>query len=575
MIDRLSFEHAGRVDSAVRSVVEDPRWAGFDLVGVTASLASGPISGAEQSAVIDSTLATIEGARHLLPGCRNVLAMGGQSFSLILLDRDGSYVEHTGNPPCASGTGSFLEQQAERLGVGAPELARRASAFTGRVPRIASRCAVFAKTDITHAMQEGHSLDAVAAGLCDGISRSMLDVLLKGRKLSAPVGLLGGVARNARIASAIQDIVDAPVVVPADCQCAAAIGAALLASAASFPASILARPGSQRRALRPVLPPELADYPSFERFRVEERDGVESFSPRGTTLPAAGYLGIDIGSTSTKAVLTGRDGTFVAGFYTRTGGEPVRAVQRLLHAMGREAAVVAVHGDEGRACAPGEAPLTLLGVATTGSGRSMVRQVFQADREINEITAHARAAVSLHPQVDTILEIGGQDSKFTRIRDGEVYFSTMNYVCAAGTGSFIEEQANRLGVSLGEFSDMALRDSAPFTSDRCTVYMERDLSALLGEGWSREALAAAVLHSVRDNYLSRVVGRSSLGSTIVFQGATARNRALVAAFEQRLGVPVHVSPYCHLTGALGAALLCREHGLERSRFRWETGPIQV
>jgi len=130
VIDRLSFEHAGRVDSAVRSVVEDPRWAGFDLVGVTASLASGPISGAEQSAVIDSTLATIEGARHLLPGCRNVLAMGGQSFSLILLDRDGSYVEHTGNPPCASGTGSFLEQQAERLGVGAPELARRASALT-------------------------------------------------------------------------------------------------------------------------------------------------------------------------------------------------------------------------------------------------------------------------------------------------------------------------------------------------------------------------------------------------------------------------------------------------------------
>ena len=105
---------------------------------------------------------------------------------------------------------------------------------------------------------------------------------------------------------------------------------------------------------------------------------------------------------------------------------------------------------------------------------------------MNEITAHAKAAVFLHPGVDTIIEIGGQDSKFTRIRDGDVYLSAMNYVCAAGTGSFIEEQAKRLGVSLAEFSEMALQDRAPFTSDRCTVYMERDLGAMLGEGWSRE-----------------------------------------------------------------------------------------
>ena len=208
-----------------------------------------------------------------------------------------------------------------------------------------------------------------------------------------------------------------------------------------------------------------------------------------------------------------------------------------------------------------------------GSGRSIIRQVFRADTEVNEITAHARAAVSLHPKVDTIIEIGGQDSKFTRVRDGDVYFSTMNYVCAAGTGSFIEEQAKRLAASLSEFSDMALSERAPFTSDRCTVYMERDLAALVGEGWPRESLAAAVLHSVRDNYLSKVVGKSALGETIVFQGATARNKALVAAFEQHLGKTLHVSPWCHLTGAVGAALLCREQGTTSSSFLWETGPI--
>ncbi len=110
----------------------------------------------------------------------------------------------------------------------------------------------------------------------------------------------------------------------------------------------------------------------------------------------------------------------------------------------------------------------------------IIKELFSADFAVNEITAHAKAAVHLEPQVDTILEIGGQDSKFTRIREGEVYYSTMNYVCAAGTGSFIEEQAKRLNVGLAEFSDMALGARAPYTSDRCTVYMERDLNALLG-----------------------------------------------------------------------------------------------
>ena len=209
----------------------------------------------------------------------------------------------------------------------------------------------------------------------------------------------------------------------------------------------------------------------------------------------------------------------------------------------------------------------------------MIRELFRAELAIDEITAHARAAVHLDPAVDTILEVGGQDSKFTRLRDGEVYFSTMNYACAAGTGSFIEEQARRLGVSLERFAAMAAGSEAPYTSDRCTVYMERDLGLLLAEGWSGEAVAAAVLHSVRDNYLSKVVGRSPLGEHIVFQGATGRNSALVAAFEQRLGRRIHVSPFCHLTGALGAALIAREafpaaRGQD-SAFLWESEGIQL
>ena len=402
-------------------------------------------------------------------------------------------------------------------------------------------------------MQQGYSLDAVSAGLCEGIARSMLDMLLKGRPLSAPVGLVGGVALNGKIAATIETLLGAAVVVPADCQCAAAIGAALLGTTGTIDIGSLLKPAGGRRPVRAALSRTLADYPSFESFDIEERDGVEIFRPRGEAPSTDGsYLGIDVGSTSTKAVLTGPDGRPSAGFYTRTGGDPIGAVQSLLKIIGP---------------VPG-----LRGVATTGSGRAMIGQVFSADREVNEITAHARAAVFLHADVDTIIEIGGQDSKFTRIRDGEVYFSTMNYVCAAGTGSFIEEQARRLGVSLAEFSDMAMSGTPPFTSDRCTVYMERDLSALLGEGWSREDLAGAVLHSVRDNYLSRVVGKTGLGDTIVFQGATARNRALVSAFEQQLGKPIHVSPVLPPDRCPGRGPAVPGRGAVRLPFHLGDGP---
>jgi predicted CoA-substrate-specific enzyme activase len=555
IVARHSCAHEGRINERVTSLLARPPFSRWDSVGLTGSLAG---TGAR---IIDTTLATIDGARRLLPSCRNLIAMGGQSFSLILVDRDGRYVEHVSNPPCASGTGSFLEQQAERLGLSIQDLVSRAVNFTGEVPRIATRCAVFAKTDIVHAMQEGHSLDAVCAGLCEGIARSMVEMLRKGRKLEPPVGLVGGVALNGKIVESIARILGIGVVVPENCQYAAALGAAVLGTDATLEAWTGLHRSVERRPTREPLPAVLADYPSLKGFEINTRDDVEIFGPtvgpeeENASCPGF-FLGIDIGSTSTKAALVNAEGTIAQGFYTRTGGNPVAAVQRLLRV---------IEGVRGQP--------TLRGAATTGSGRFIIRQVFQADKEVNEITAHARAAVHLRPDVDTIIEIGGQDSKFTLVRDGDVYFSVMNYVCAAGTGSFIEEQAKRLGASLSDFSDMALAEGAPFTSDRCTVYMERDLAALVGEGWPRETLAAAVLHSVRDNYLSKVVGKSPVGDSIVFQGATGRNRALVAAFEQHLGKTVHVSAWCHLTGAVGAALLCRDEGLAVSGFAWKTGEV--
>ena len=578
--------HRGDIRGRLRVLLDDERFKSFDLIGVAGSIHGG------EAVTIDPTLSVIEGARHLLPGCRNVLSMGGQTFLLIFYDERGEYREHSVNPPCASGTGSFLEQQAERLGFCVEELARKADGYSGKIPGIATRCAVFAKTDIIHAQQEGYSVEAVCAGLCDGIARSLLDGLVKGRELQSPLGVVGGGALNSRIVRAIGEILGKEVLAPPHAECAGAVGAArlartlheeFLARGALFarmgtPAHTVDGPGGERAAHRPYrqnptesapaegpgrsgarkpLAMELSPPPDFSSFNVSLNGDVELFLPKEAPARDGGvYAGIDIGSTSTKIALINMENEFVGGFYTSTGGDPISALGRLIGEIDGVLGSVGVQGRSRQS--PGGPSLKILGVATTGSGRKLIKSLFRADTEADEITAHARAAVFLNPEADTIIEIGGQDSKFTRLKAGEVYFSAMNYACAAGTGSFIEEQAKRLGVDLAEFSGIAMGFPAPYTSDRCTVYMERDLGVLLGEGWSKRALAAAVLHSVRDNYVAKVVGKSPIGERVVFQGATARNRALIASFEQLLKKPIHVSPYCHLTGAFGAALLCRE-----------------
>ncbi len=298
--------------------------------------------------------------------------------------------------------------------------------------------------------------------------------------------------------------------------------------------------------MRPPLELSLSSYPDFvwsDHWVDEQENETAIVTPRSGRITVA--LGIDIGSTSTKATLLDENDVVVGWVYRKTAGDPIGAVQHVLDAL--------------RAMQKrGGFLLDIQGVGTTGSGRKMIKNVIGADLAMNEITSHATAALFLDPRVDTIVELGGQDAKFTQLQNGMVYNSVMNYVCAAGTGSFIEEQAQKLGISLEEFAERAMDKKAPPTSDRCTVYMERDLDLLLARGWSKDQVAAAVLHSVRDNYLNKVVGGLQIGDHIYFQGATARNRALVAAFEVGLRKPIRVSAYCHLTGALGMSLLVRQ-----------------
>ncbi len=562
LLDSAYMPHRGRVRESVRAALESIG-AGRARVACTAGtphVVRGPR--------VDGQIATIEAVRRRHPGVRSILVVGAERFGRIDLDSRGGYRGTAANSSCAAGTGSFLDQQARRLGLDSVgDLAEAAQSSGGRVPRIASRCAVFARTDLIHAQQEGYSLAEICDGLCAGLAQSIVDAVFGGSLPDGPVALCGGVARNRAVARHLSRLLGTDLVVDDEGPLYAAHGAALhaLRSLPPEPAVSLDDPealfresGRRETTLYPPLGLPASDYPDFASGRIDDyrsdRRGraveVEVFGDPDAS--AGAVLGIDIGSTSTKATIVGLDGAVIAGLYTMTAGAPVAATQALFEAA-RDLEV-----REGRA-------FRIAAAATTGSGRKLVGAIIGADLVLDEISAHARAAVALDPGVDTIIEIGGQDSKFTTLSDGHVTFARMNMVCAAGTGSFLEEQAGNLGCSLADYR-LAEGVQAPLASDRCTVFMERDVHELVAQGFRTEEILAAVLHAVRENYLSKVAGRE-LGGNICFQGATARNRALVAAFEQKLGRRIRVARTCHLAGAHGAALTVLEDLPASTAFR--------
>jgi predicted CoA-substrate-specific enzyme activase len=557
ILDKLYAYHKGNPYGVLQQYLQNCPYQSFALVSATSST---PYF-VRADHRFENKICFIDGVKRRYPEVKNILLVGSEKFARIIFNDDGSYRKMKANSTCAAGTGSFLDQQAVRLGIEtASRLAELAEQSGPQTPRIASRCSVFAKTDLIHAQQEGWALPEISDGLCAGLARNIADTLFPAEQLASPTVMVGGVALNRRVVQHLSDLAGTEILCDDSAAFYGAIGAVQRAVQESrsggnvkTPRSaeeILGKQEERRRYVHQPLEKKNANYPDFSSYksynqitsRLGERNPVEIdlYVPLSKgTVPV--YLGIDIGSTSTKAALLSEDRTMLAGLYTRTAGDPIRAVQGLFEAL------ESIEAQEG-------VTLDVRTCATTGSGRKLIGAIVGADGIIDEITAHARAAVALDPQVDTIIEIGGQDSKFTVLKDGVVVFSQMNTVCAAGTGSFIEEQAVKLGVPIRDYVRRALGHPAPATSDRCTVFMERDLNNYQNEGYAVEELLVATLFSVADNYLSKVAMEGSIGSHVVFQGATARNKALVAAFEERLKRPIAVSPYCHLTGAMGAVL---------------------
>ncbi len=557
--------HSGAIRDTLRLILDN---IDIKRVGGIAMTLSGPEIFSDVSRY-DTQIAMIAAVKKYHAEAGSILFVGGENFGLITFNDQGDYERFRSNSSCAAGTGSFLDQQAKRLNLKSIEtLSSVAFCNQSDTPKIATRCAVFAKTDLIHAQQEGYSIGQISDGLCEGLAKNVIDTLIPDSKIHTPLILAGGVSMNSAVVKHFRSLLQAEPIIGEYSHLYGAIGAALLYLEETVPVppgvkvwdDLFVLENKDKTYGYPPLQLTLSSYPEFSTTQSyfykpgNNHAVIEVDIYKPLQKKQAVYLGIDIGSTSTKAVLINSQNEVLIGLYTQTAGQPVKAVQALFEAIDN---ISRKHSCE----------FIFDGVGATGSGRKFIGRIINADLIIDEITAHARAAYELNNEADTIIEIGGQDAKFTTMQNGMVTSSVMNNVCAAGTGSFIEEQAVKLGVSLTDYAGRAINTPAPVSSDRCTVFMERDINNYLTEGYTVDEVLASVLHSVCENYLAKVAVEASIGQSVCFQGATARNRALVAAFEHRLNKPIFVSQFCHLTGALGSALILAENAVKDSAFR--------
>lgn len=487
----------------------------------------------------------------LAPEARSVIEIGSQSARFLTGLGSELPPQFAVNEHCAGGTGSFFEDQMSRLGLRIEDYSNLV-AQAESIPRLSGRCAVFAKTDIIHRQQEGIPTPDILLGLCYAMVRNYKAVIVRSLPVERPVALCGGVAQNAGVVQAVKAVFGLEkedLIIPDPFLHAAAVGAALAAQEAETCSmgELLASLCGQTAAAARLVHRSALSLPACISLTDPASSGV---------IPLEGCaLGIDVGSTSTDLVLMDPDGGLIDFQYLRTAGDPEGAVRRGLEHL-RERF--------------GELPLLAVGV--TGSGRERIGRLIGADAVRDEITAQARAAVHWVPDADTVFEIGGQDSKYISLQGGQVADFQMNKICAAGTGSFVEEQAARMGIPLEEFGPLALTAQAPVElGERCTVFIETAIQSALAQGVSQAEVAAGLCQSIVRNYLHKVVGSKPVGRRIVLQGGVAYNPGIVAAFRQEFGDRLTVSPCFSISGAFGAALLALETAEGPSRFHGFTG----
>lgn len=456
-----------------------------------------------------------------------VISAGGESFIVYQIEKNQKISKVITGNKCASGTGEFFFQQIKRMNLELDEAIELG--IKGLPYNISGRCSVFCKSDCTHALNKGLPKEKVVAGLARMMAQKIIE--LTSRLDCHNAVLIGGTAKNKAMLKFLYDEIP-NLIIPSEAECFEALGAAVASSQSN----------GNGFNLGTVFNHEASSFTFHDALKnYESKVKFHSFKKETASENDICILGVDVGSTTTKAILLRLcDNAILASEYLRTNGDPIKASVECYVSIKNQVDV----------------PIKINGLGITGSGRQIAGLHALTKGIINEIIAHATATIHFDKEVDTIFEIGGQDAKYTFITAGVASDYAMNEACSAGTGSFLEEAAKEsLNIDYKDIGSIAMKSERPPNfNDQCSAFISSDIKNALHEGLSKEDIVAGLVYSVCLNYTNRVKGNRPIGKKIFMQGGVCYNKAVPIAMAALTGKEIIVPPEPGLMGAFGVAL---------------------
>ena len=492
---------------------------------------------------VQEVFATRVAANRLAPGTDCIIELGGEDAKILFLT-NGTEVRMNGS--CAGGTGAFIDQMATLLKMRADEMDKAAQQST-RTYTIASRCGVFAKSDIQPLINQGALAGDIAASIYQAVVNQTIAGLAQGRPIRGNVLYLGGpLTFSSVLRKSFDKTLGLTGTCPENSLLYVALGAAFYADRESDLSEVVKRLANYSATATYVsLPPLFANKQEYEDFHARHMRACVPCVPFGADCGPV-HIGIDSGSTTIKLVVIDENSNILFTSYRPNLGNPIPLV--------RETLLKLYHDHPG---------LQIASVTTTGYGEDLIKNAFHCDRGLVETVAHFTAAKHFMPNVDFIIDIGGQDMKCFKIEDGAISNIFLNEACSSGCGSFLQTFAQALGYDVKEFAALGLFADRPVDlGSRCTVFMNSSVKQAQKDGASIENISAGLSISVVKNALYKVIRASSpeeLGRNIVVQGGTFYNEAVLRAFEKEMGVEVIRPDIAGLMGAFGAALHGKAH----------------
>ncbi len=491
---------------------------------------------------VQEVFATRIASGKLTPEADVIVELGGEDAKILFLTNG---IEVRMNGSCAGGTGAFIDQMATLLKISPNELNEKAKGHE-KIYTIASRCGVFAKTDVQPLLNQGARVEDVSASILYSVVNQTIAGLAQGRAIAGNVVYLGGpLTFLSELCAAFDKVLKISGILPENSLYFVSIGAALYAGETFTIPELRDRLAAGRETMSfEHSQPLFKNKQEYTEFLKRHE---KAFVPVGKLEGFSGraHLGIDAGSTTVKTVLISEEGELLNTTYQPNSGNPVPLVKDAILRMYTECP-----------------DMTLASVTTTGYGEQLCKAAFCADYSLVETMAHFTAARHFEPEVDFIIDIGGQDMKCFKIEDGAVSNIFLNEACSSGCGSFLQTFAEALGKDVREFAKLGLFGDAPVElGSRCTVFMNSSVKQAQKDGASLENISAGLAVSVVKNALYKVIRAANpeeLGHKVVVQGGTFYNDAVLRAFENEMGLEVIRPSIAGLMGAFGAALYGRK-----------------